>query len=243
MEMATLAVNYDVQGDAANAIKYYRLAAAELAKGPQDADTKAKIEEYTSRANALAPNAQMEQMQAMASAASMAQSGAQVAGQLNQGAQKAGGMKVLGGAAAVGGGIGLLLSGPILAVAGAGAAAYAATKAGPGGDAARSVGNAANVAMSEAQDINKKHNITGKLMDAGSSLATKAKELNDKYKIQDKVVDVTKTGIQQAKIINEKHKIVDRVASGVAMGADRIAKGLGGSAGQSQPATLPAVPR
>jgi hypothetical protein len=58
--------------------------------------------------------------------------------------KKAGGMKVLGGAAAVGGAAALAVGGGVfLAVAGAGAAAYATTRSDGAGDVARSTGNAA----------------------------------------------------------------------------------------------------
>eukprot|EP00961_Rhodomonas_salina_P240839 3254227-Rhodomonas_salina.1 len=76
-------------------------------------------------------------MQNMAVAAQKAGEVSQAA---NQATQQAGGVKVMGGAAAAAGGVGLLVAGPVVGVALAAGAAYATTRSDGVGDSARACG-------------------------------------------------------------------------------------------------------
>jgi hypothetical protein len=68
-------------------------------------------------------------------------------------------LRQVGGAAVVGGIIGLCLVGPLVGVVAAGGAAALATSKGVGGDVARSTGDVASNAGDRLQDLNKKHRI------------------------------------------------------------------------------------
>eukprot|EP01006_Ploeotia_vitrea_P058270 TRINITY_DN69079_c0_g1_i1.p1 TRINITY_DN69079_c0_g1~~TRINITY_DN69079_c0_g1_i1.p1 ORF type:complete len:281 (+),score=61.90 TRINITY_DN69079_c0_g1_i1:38-880(+) len=191
------------------------------------------------------PNLTPEQMQ----------QGIKVAGQVNEAGKKAGGVKVLAGAAVAGGVVaGVAVGGVIPVVAGAAAVGYAATRSDAIGDAARATGRGVCTAATKAQEVNKEHNVTGRTMVAAKSLwskakevntqyqittklqqaakegATLAKETNDKYKITERATAAAKTGLQEAKEFNEKHDITGKVGQTVMKGIDAI-----GNSGNQQP--------
>jgi hypothetical protein len=68
-------------------------------------------------------------------------------------------LRQVGGAAVVGGIVGLCLVGPLVGIVAAGGAAALATSKGVGGDVARSTGDVASNAGDRLQDLNKKHRI------------------------------------------------------------------------------------
>ena len=74
--------------------------------------------------------------------------------------------KVIAGAAAVGGVAGMIVSGPIVALAGAAGAAVATMSSGTGGEVARSAGNMGAASYDKAADLNKKHHIVEKVRTA-----------------------------------------------------------------------------
>jgi hypothetical protein len=72
-------------------------------------------------------------------------------------------------------------------MAGAGAAAYATTRADTIGDYARSTGQAAVSTFESAKRYNAEHNITGKASECASAAANKAVEVNKQYHITERI--------------------------------------------------------
>mmetsp|Transcript_24087 Transcript_24087/g.61384 ORF Transcript_24087/g.61384 Transcript_24087/m.61384 type:complete len:203 (+) Transcript_24087:1-609(+) len=128
-------------------------------------------------------------------------------------------MHVMGGAALAGGAVvGAAVGSVTLAVAGAGAAAYAATRDDRVGDAAKATGTATVTAMSRAKEFDEKHKVTAT---AGSWL---------------------QQGLNSAREFNDKHNVTGRIAAGVEDGMNRATKALNGdSAVPPQPSPTPQV--
>lgn len=80
--------------------------------------------------------------------------------------------KIIAGAAAVGGVAGMIVSGPIVALAGAAGAAVATMSSGTGGEVARSAGNMGAASYDKAADLNKKHHIVEKVRTATAGVAS-----------------------------------------------------------------------
>ena len=103
--------------------------------------------------------------------------------------------KVLGGAALAGGVVvGAVAGSVVLGIAGAGAAAYAATRGDKVGDAARAMGTATVAACGKAKAVDQKYHITST---AGSWLRqgyASALEFNTKHGITDKTIGGLKAG-------------------------------------------------
>ena len=102
--------------------------------------------------------------------------------------------QVLGGAALAGGVVvGAAAGSVVLGVAGAGAAAYAATRGDKLGDAARATGTATVAACGKAKEVDQKYHVTST---AGSWLQqgyASALEFNSKHGITDKVLHLLQT--------------------------------------------------
>ena len=157
--------------------------------------------------------------------------------------EKAGSSSTLKGAAAVGAVVGAVVSGPILALAGAAGMAYAAgTKDGAGGDVARSAGGAAAAAGRRASELNQKHEVTTKLKAGASAGFTKAKEVNEKHQIATKAKSLFSMALAKSKAANEKYditgkaakattKVLDTATSKMAPKSQHGAAGAGGGAG------------
>jgi hypothetical protein len=83
--------------------------------------------------------------------------------------------KIMGGAAAAAGIFGMMVAGPLVGIGLAGGAAYAATRQGSIGDAARATGSAAVVVGSNtykaSKDLNQKYDLSGKAAIAATSAA------------------------------------------------------------------------
>lgn len=150
-------------------------------------------------------------------------------------AESAGGVKKLaavaavgavGGAVVLGGALGLTTVG---IVGGAAGAAYCATRQDKVGDLARKTGDVALKGVDRVQELNREHQITAKIAEAGRSTVTKAKEVNASYGITDKIAAGASKATAKAREIEEKHKVTDKVASGISKGLDGVSKLLGGS--------------
>jgi len=113
----------------------------------------------------------------MASMAQAAQVGAGLAQQGTAAVKTAGGSGTLAAAAAIGGAAGLILLGPLTAVAAAGAAAYATTRTDEVGDVARGTAKAAIDGVDAARQFDAEHNISGRAVSAAKAAAAKAKEV------------------------------------------------------------------
>jgi hypothetical protein len=95
--------------------------------------------------------------------------------------------KVVAGAATVGLVAGAVLSGPIVALAAAGGAAYAATRQDKVGEVAKSTGQAAVAVGSKASDLDKQHNITGKVAEGARTTFNAAKDFDQKHDVSGKI--------------------------------------------------------
>ena len=114
-------------------------------------------------------------MASMAQAAQMASTAAQSG---TAAVRNAGGSSTLAAAAAIGGVAGLVLLGPLTAVAAAGAAAYATTRTDEIGDVSRNVAAGAIDGVQAAKAFDKQHDITGKVSTAAQAVVHKAKEVS-----------------------------------------------------------------
>lgn len=125
--------------------------------------------------------------------------------------QKDDGKKVTG-AAIAGGVAGLVVAGPVLAVAGGiGAAVAASQNKGNVGDAARATGEAVN------------------------AIGDKAKEVDEKHHVVEKTKNVFSAAIDNLKKFDEKHKIVEKTTKGIADGANFVATKIRESSNKNKP--------
>eukprot|EP00931_Biecheleriopsis_adriatica_P102107 TRINITY_DN77130_c0_g1_i1.p1 TRINITY_DN77130_c0_g1~~TRINITY_DN77130_c0_g1_i1.p1 ORF type:complete len:277 (+),score=76.66 TRINITY_DN77130_c0_g1_i1:108-938(+) len=148
-------------------------------------------------------------------------------------ASAAGGYKQMAAVAAVGAVGGAVVLGSTLgcfmtagAVGGAAVAGVAATRSDKVGEVARGVGALAVTGVEKAREINREHDISGKVVEAGSKAVSAASAVNEKYGIADKVTKGVSAAVSKAHEIEEKHHVTSKVASGVAFGLGKVAKGL-----------------
>mmetsp|Transcript_57206 Transcript_57206/g.69896 ORF Transcript_57206/g.69896 Transcript_57206/m.69896 type:complete len:278 (+) Transcript_57206:116-949(+) len=160
------------------------------------------------------------------------QLGMQATTAAGQATSAAGGAKQLAAVAAVGAVGGAVVLGSALglatvgAVGGAAAAGVAATRSDQVGDVARGVGAMAIKGYDKARDLDREHDISGKVMEAGSKAATTAGAINEKYGITDKVSKGVHAAVAKAQEVEEKHHVSSKVASGIAFGFSKAAQGF-----------------
>ncbi|EKX51117.1 hypothetical protein GUITHDRAFT_150993 [Guillardia theta CCMP2712] len=144
-----------------------------------------------------------------------------------QGAQRAGGVKVMGAAAAAGGVVGAVTMGGVIApVALAAGAAYATSKDDKIGDFARAAGHSTIGAYKKASEYNEKHQVTDKVKRAAVGAYQKAVEIDDKYKVVDKTKAAASGTIAAANKFNEKHQITSKLSKAFVSGLSTIADKL-----------------
>mmetsp|Transcript_9649 Transcript_9649/g.13102 ORF Transcript_9649/g.13102 Transcript_9649/m.13102 type:complete len:255 (+) Transcript_9649:213-977(+) len=248
IRVAKLAVEADNAKNFAEAARLY-VAAADLilADDPSEQDRAVAIA-YKNQAATLKQRLVAQQMADMQATSAVAQQGVQVVSTVNKGVSSAGGMSTMAATAAVGGAVGFLVAGPMLAMAGAGAAAYAATRSDSVGDAARSTGQGAVKGFERAKQLDQEHHITEKARSAASAGIEKAKEMNTKYNILGSLSNAFNSGVEKAKEIEAKHNVSSRVGGAMSSGLDSVTKALG-STGNTAPTnssttnTLPSVPK
>lgn len=173
------------------------------------------------------------------------QLGMQVANDAGRAATAAGGMKQMAAVAAVGAVGGAVVLGSTLgcfvtvgAVGGAAAAGMAATRSDKIGDAARGVGSMALKGVDKAREIDREHDITGKMVHAGTKAVETACTINQQYGIMDKVCVASKkqsklqvskgmsAAVAKAHEVEEKHHVTSKVASGLSLGFSKAAQGF-----------------
>ncbi|GMH66103.1 hypothetical protein TL16_g10209 [Triparma laevis f. inornata] len=134
--------------------------------------------------------------------------------------------KVIAGAAAVGATVGMLVSGPAVAlVAGAGVG-IATMTSGTTGNVARSAGQLGVSVGGKAQELDKKHHIVDKTKAAGSTVISKAKKVDEKHHIVDKTKAAATKTMNAAVDFNKKHNITGKTANALSTGMDAITKRL-----------------
>ncbi|QDZ22362.1 MIT domain-containing protein [Chloropicon primus] len=238
IKTATNAVQQDSQGNLDQAIQLYNSATAQLEKlialGTGSVadmeDWQSKVQQYKSRVTYLQQRVQEMKMQQYAQTAKLAQDGMAVAAKGQEAVKVAGGPTPLAGAAAVGAGVGLVLAGPIGALAGAAGIAYAATTKDNGmGEAARATGQVAVDGYSAVRKFDSEYNISGKAYDATMAGVTKVQEIEKKYQIKDRVASVAKNTTQSITKFEEKNKVIEKLGSGIASALDWTTTRLGGN--------------
>jgi hypothetical protein len=131
--------------------------------------------------------------------------------------------EVVTGAAAVGGIVGCCLMGPLLGIAGAAGAAYAASKdSGVAGDTARTLGKGAVAATASAKDLDRKHQISAKAVHFLQASAAKAKQLGEEWKVKDKV----EATARRAQEFEKEHQLTARAAKGLSDGLDAATRAI-----------------
>jgi hypothetical protein len=158
---------------------------------------------------------------------------AQVAGKVSSNVvahnEKAGGARVVAGAATAGAvvvgvaasTIGLPFVGA-LAVCGAVGAAVSTGSSDEVGQLARKAGAAVADAGEKAVEFNREHDLTGKAARAASATVEKAKELNAEYHITEKVGAAASSAAAAIKQTNDKYHITDKLGSALGKGFDKI---------------------
>ncbi|KAG5180320.1 hypothetical protein JKP88DRAFT_349633 [Tribonema minus] len=128
------------------------------------------------------------------------------------------------GAASAGAVLGLILSGPLLAVGLGIAGAGAAITQGPGtvgGDIARSAGRLAQNSFDKAKELERKHDVIARVKGASRDGLDRVRALNDEHRI----VDKTKAGAadlaRRARELDEQHGVRDRAAKAILAGLDK----------------------
>lgn len=157
-------------------------------------------------------------------------------GELAEGTAKAGGAKVVAGAAAAGaigtavvlGVIGAPLVGTLAVVGGVAAAGAAAMSDGDAGNAARQAGKATASVTESAIAFDKKNNISGKTIAAGKAGVAKAKEVDKKYSITSTIGSGLRAGWKKAKDADKKYDITGRTGRAASAGLDKVTSALGG---------------
>ena len=94
---------------------------------------------------------------------------------------------VVAGAAVVGGVAATIVAGPLLGLAAAGGAAYAATRSDQVGDAAKATGKAAIAVGHKAQSLDREHGITHKVGEATKGTVKAVGDFNTQYTTKDRV--------------------------------------------------------
>jgi hypothetical protein len=132
-------------------------------------------------------------------------------------------------AAALGGITGLVLLGPITAVAGAAGLAYAATRTDTAvGAGVRAVASTTNKAVAGAGEFDKKHGLSARAKELGSVAYERTVEFENKHHVGEKLKNgVVLTGKKIAQI-NNKYHITDKAASALGAGMAKITSWLGG---------------
>lgn len=114
------------------------------------------------------------------------------------------------GAGMVGGLIGFLVGGPIIATIAGFATAWASKKDGAAGDMARAMGDVALTARDKAIEVNEKHLIIQGSKNAASDAVQKIKEIDRKHEVVAKTKEFAGWSWDTIKVFNQKHRVVDR---------------------------------
>eukprot|EP00638_Chattonella_subsalsa_P007200 CAMPEP_0117762084 /NCGR_PEP_ID=MMETSP0947-20121206/17697_1 /TAXON_ID=44440 /ORGANISM="Chattonella subsalsa, Strain CCMP2191" /LENGTH=194 /DNA_ID=CAMNT_0005583263 /DNA_START=84 /DNA_END=665 /DNA_ORIENTATION=+ len=122
------------------------------------------------------------------------------------------------GAAAIGAVAGLCISGPIVAVAAGGAAAYATTREDKVGEVARSTGKAVGEAAKGIKRFNEEHKITEKAITTTKKAVCKAQDVNREHQIGQKTKVIVETigegskrAWESARNFEQEHKIGENI--------------------------------
>jgi len=254
VKTATQAVQQDGQGNLEEAIKLYNTAASQLEKliesgtgSPSDLeDWKSKVQQYKTRVTYLQQRLQEVKLEQYAQTAKLAQEGMSMAAKGQQAVKAAGGPSPLAGAAAVGAGVGLVLAGPIGALAGAAGIAYAATTKDTGvGEAARKTGQVAVDGYSAVKKFDADYNISSKAYTATKAGINKVTEIEKKYQFTERVGNVVSSTTETITNFEKKNQVISKLGSGLASALDWTTSRLGGSTEpekDSEAGTFPDVP-
>ena len=238
IKTATAAVQQDSQGNLEGAIKLYNEASSLLEKliasgtgtGPDLEDWQSKVQQYKSRVTYLQQRLQEVKLQQYAQTAKLAQDGMSMAAKGQEAVKVAGGPTPLAGAAAVGAGVGLVLAGPIGALAGAAGIAYAATTKDNGmGEVARKTGQVAVDGYSAVRKFDGEYKISSKAYSATVAGVNKVTEIEQKYKIKDRVANVAKSTTEGITNFEKQNRVMEKIGSGLANALDWTTSRLGGS--------------
>ena len=238
IKLASAAVQADSVGDLERAVSLYQQAAdalaAMVASGTgSESDTKeweGKAAQYKARVTYLQQRVQQEKIQQYANTAKLAQDGMQLAAKGQEAVKSAGGPTPLAGAAAVGAGVGLMLAGPIGALAGAAGIAYAATtKENAVGEIARKTGQVAVDGFGAVKNFDQEYGISKKAWSASVAGVNKINEIDKQYKVHEKVIQVTKNATESVTSFEQKHNIVAKMGKGLSDALDWTTTKLGGT--------------
>ena len=131
-------------------------------------------------------------------------------------------------AAGIGGIGGLILLGPITAVAGAVGLAYATTRKDTVvGKTVVGVSDASAAVVGGVSKIDQKHGISTKAKVFAVTAFSKTKEFDDRYKVTSTVKSGVASAVTKISETNEKYKLTDRAASAISSGFTTMTNWIG----------------
>eukprot|EP00747_Dinoflagellata_sp_TGD_P003162 gnl/TRDRNA2_/TRDRNA2_107212_c1_seq1.p1 gnl/TRDRNA2_/TRDRNA2_107212_c1~~gnl/TRDRNA2_/TRDRNA2_107212_c1_seq1.p1 ORF type:complete len:277 (+),score=79.84 gnl/TRDRNA2_/TRDRNA2_107212_c1_seq1:83-913(+) len=231
------AMDFDRTGQIKEAVAEYRLAAAKLEEAAaacpeRHADKpvlKLHAEEVASRAaylegldgasdTVLPLEEHIHSVQLTIGMSESAEAAAAAAGDSEDGDGR---KHVMGAAAAIGGVAGLVLFGPVGALALAAGSAYATTREDKLGHGARKVGGAGLEVVTQAQKFDEEHRISQRVLDTTQktreSISCQASALDAKYAIRERLTLGASQTQQAFSSLDEKHKVSEKLKSSAAV--------------------------
>merc|ERR1719203_1550419 len=224
---ATLAdegIRLDRSGSSSGALEKYEESQGRLvkvlARMPEDAPDKANVAENLFRLvarvdhlkntspDAVEPVQKVLEFVPLETLVDAAQKVPRLVTATNEAVDRAGGVKTMGAAMAVGAGLGFfMLGGAIGVLGGAALLGHMVTRQDKAGDVARAAGGVGLAAASRVHDLEEKHGISVKLAAAGTSAMEAAKQADEKYKITERIGE----GVEAAKVkaiqLDQEHGI------------------------------------
>ena len=147
---------------------------------------------------------------------------------------------VMMGAGVLGGVLGCVFCGPVMACVAGFGAAYGTTQDTPAGETARSMGRLALACRSKVVEIDQKHNVVHKTSQAACTCWKSSKSFAEEHKVAERTGSCLATSWKGLKQMNEDYRIVDRSWQGVTSAMNMVNdKVLGVSTGDD---TVPSQP-
>jgi len=140
---------------------------------------------------------------------------------------KKGDSKVMGTAAAIGGAAGLLLMGPLSAVAVGATAAYATTREDKAGSAVRKVSSVSLKAADKVRGyVDDDNRMTNRVSNASSTAVNNVKAIDERYGVSNKAKRATTSTHQALVNFNNRHQVGDKLSRGLDNTASALSSGL-----------------
>ena len=135
--------------------------------------------------------------------------------------------------------LGFLFGGPLFAILCGFGSAYATTKDGAPGDAARALGDVAITAKTKAEEIDKEHNVVYRSKQAAAEMWENAKEYDRRHNILDQAKQFAVFSWKSFVKFVQDHRVLERGVDGVGKGFEYVAGRVVGDDANNQTAPSP----